>query len=206
MRIKKIVVGLSAVLAVAGVAACSSGAANSSAQPQVAVAAEMATQSTVKAAPTTTTATSTTTVAPTTTVPTRPTTKAPAPQTTAPQANAVSAGVPCSAAAVACVDLSARKAWLLQDGKVVYGPVSIMPGRPGWPTPVGTFHVLFKDANYFSHEFQVPMPDAVFFYPGIAFHVGSLSEHSHGCVHLSRTSALTFFHDLSAGDEVQVVR
>jgi lipoprotein-anchoring transpeptidase ErfK/SrfK len=81
-----------------------------------------------------------------------------------------------------------------------------MSGRRGWPTPVGTFHVSFKDADYFSHEFKVPMPDAVFFYPGIAFHQGSLYEHSHGCIHLSRTSASKFFHTLKAGDEVQVVR
>ncbi|HEX5402001.1 MAG TPA: L,D-transpeptidase [Pseudonocardiaceae bacterium] len=114
--------------------------------------------------------------------------------------------MPCSTAAKACVDLSAHKAWLVSDGKIVYGPVSIMPGRVGWRTPTGTFHVTFKDANYFSHEFQVPMPDAVFFYPGIAFHVGSLVEHSHGCIHLSRTSASKFFHALSAGDEVQVVQ
>jgi lipoprotein-anchoring transpeptidase ErfK/SrfK len=80
-----------------------------------------------------------------------------------------------------------------------------MSGRTGWPTPVGTFHVEFKDADYFSHEFKVPMPDSVFFYPGIAFHEGSLYEHSHGCIHLSRTSASKFFHTLHVGDEVQVV-
>jgi lipoprotein-anchoring transpeptidase ErfK/SrfK len=114
-------------------------------------------------------------------------------------------GVPCSAAAKACVDLSARKAWLVRNGKVVFGPVSIMPGRVGWRTPTGTFHVQFKDANYFSHEFQVPMPDSVFFASGIAFHVGSLSVHSHGCVHLSQRSASTFFHTLKVGDEVQVL-
>jgi lipoprotein-anchoring transpeptidase ErfK/SrfK len=109
-------------------------------------------------------------------------------------------------AAKACVDLSARRAWLVDDGKIVYGPVKIMSGRTGWPTPVGTFHVEFKSAHYVSHEFHVPMPDSVFFYPGIAFHEGSLYVHSHGCIHLSSTSASKFFHTLSTGDEVQVVR
>jgi lipoprotein-anchoring transpeptidase ErfK/SrfK len=206
--IRKIVVGLSAVIAVGALAACSAGASSSSASPQVAVAADTASQDNVPASSTsdpTTTAVPTT--APPTTTPPKTTTPAAPPVTKAPvvQAAAKAPSVPCSAAARACVDLSARKAWLVRDGKIIYGPVSIMPGRVGWRTPTGTFHVEFKDANYFSHEFQVPMPDSVFFYPGIAFHVGSLVVHSHGCVHLSRTSASTFFHTLSVGDEVQVV-
>lgn len=208
MRVKKIVVGLAAVLAVAGVAACSSGAAGSSATPQVAVAADVAgqTMSTAKAPATAPHTVQTTTAAkPTTTVPTRPNTTAPA-LAPAAQATAKPAGVPCSMAATACVDLSTSRAWLLRDGKVIYGPVPVMAGRRGWPTPVGTFHVEYKDINYFSREFQAPMPYAVFFYPGVAFHVGSLRVHSHGCVHLSRSAAVTFFHDLSVGNEVQVVR
>jgi lipoprotein-anchoring transpeptidase ErfK/SrfK len=201
--IRKIVVGLSAVIAVGALAACSAGASSSAASPQVAVAADTASQAN---APGTSTSDPTTTAPPTTTTPKTTAPVAP-PVTKAPvvQAAAKSPGVPCSAAARACVDISARKAWLMRNGKVIYGPVSIMPGRVGWRTPTGTFHVEFKDANYFSHEFQVPMPDAVFFQPGIAFHVGSLVEHSHGCVHLSRASASTFFHTLSVGDEVQVV-
>jgi lipoprotein-anchoring transpeptidase ErfK/SrfK len=198
---QRIVVGLSAVIAAVGLAACSTGSPSSSAAPKIAVAADLATQTT---APSTVDPTTTTVPVTTTTT----TTPKPVPTTTkAPVTKAVSKpSVPCSAAAKACVDLSRGKAWLVSDGKIVYGPVSIMSGRQGWPTPVGTFHVSFKDADYFSHEFKVPMPDAVFFYPGIAFHEGSLYEHSHGCVHLSRTSASKFFHTLEAGDEVQVVR
>jgi lipoprotein-anchoring transpeptidase ErfK/SrfK len=200
---KKIVVGLSAVIALGALAACSSG--TTSASPQIAVAADTASH---------TSAPLTSTVDPTTVPTTTKTTPPPASTTTkkvAPKAPVVKVaakkapGVPCSAAAKACVDLSARKAWLVRNGKVVFGPVSIMPGRVGWRTPTGTFHVQFKDANYFSHEFQVPMPDSVFFASGIAFHVGSLSVHSHGCVHLSQKSASTFFHTLKVGDEVQVL-
>ncbi len=208
MRINKIVVGLFAVIAVGGgIAACSSGTGDSAASQHIAVAADLSTQTTKPAAPSTSDPVTTAPPTTTTTLPTTtpPVTTKPVPVTTKP-AKAAVASVPCSAAAKACVDLSARKAWLVDDGKIVYGPVSIMSGRTGWPTPVGTFHVTFKDADYFSHEFKVPMPDAVFFYPGIAFHVGSLYEHSHGCIHLSRTSASTFFHSLTSGDEVQVVR
>jgi hypothetical protein len=120
-------------------------------------------------------------------------------------------GVPCAAAAAAagtasCVDLSAHKAWLLEGGKVVYGPVPMLPGRPSNPTPTGTFHVLSKEKMHLSKEFDnAEMPNSVFFYPGDAFHTGSLSVYSHGCLHLSAGASLKFFNTLNIGDVVQVV-
>jgi lipoprotein-anchoring transpeptidase ErfK/SrfK len=123
----------------------------------------------------------------------------------APQAQSP-AGVPCGPAAKACVSIATRQAWIVENGHVVLGPVSIMPGRPGYRTPVGTFHVLSKVANFWSTEFNAPMPDSVFFYPGVAFHIGSLSVPSHGCIHLSASSGAAFFNDMSIGDEVQVLQ
>jgi lipoprotein-anchoring transpeptidase ErfK/SrfK len=105
------------------------------------------------------------------------------------------------------VDLSAHKAWLLDAGKVIYGPVPIMPGKKGSTTPLGTFHVIGKEKLHLSKEFDnAPMPNSVFFYPGDAFHTGSLANYSNGCVHLSSTASLRFFNTLPMGDEVQVVR
>lgn len=49
------------------------------------------------------------------------------------------------------------------------------------------------------------MPYSVFFNGGDAFHEGSLSVPSHGCVHLSQTAAAEFYADLQPGDVVQVV-
>jgi lipoprotein-anchoring transpeptidase ErfK/SrfK len=49
------------------------------------------------------------------------------------------------------------------------------------------------------------MPYSVFFNGGIAFHQGSLSVESHGCIHLSRGAAETYYNFLSVGDTVQVV-
>jgi lipoprotein-anchoring transpeptidase ErfK/SrfK len=166
--------------------------------------------------------TSSTTAAPTTTsaTPTPSTTK-PAPTSTTakpkpkpkpkPAAPASDPGVPCAAAAAAsgtaaCVDISAHKAWILQGGKVVYGPVPMLPGRKGYATPTGTFHVLSKEKVHLSKEFDnAPMPNSVFFYPGDAFHTGSLSVYSHGCIHLSASASLKFFTTLHVGDVVQVV-
>jgi lipoprotein-anchoring transpeptidase ErfK/SrfK len=115
-------------------------------------------------------------------------------------------GVPCDAGAAACVDLSANQAWLLASGKVAVGPVPITTGRPGHETPPGVFHVQYKDIDHLSREFDdAPMPYSVFFNSGIAFHEGSLTALSHGCVHLSSSAAQSFFAGLAVGDVVQVV-
>ncbi|WP_436493770.1 L,D-transpeptidase [Actinokineospora sp. HUAS TT18] len=157
--------------------------------------------------------TTTTTVAPTTTTTT--TTKPPVTTTTKPKPKPTtttkppaqpSEGTPCKATAAACIDLSANQSWLLKDGKVVYGPVPITHGRPGYRTPVGTFKVGWKDIDHKSSQFNnAPMPYSVFFNGGIAFHAGSLKVQSHGCIHLSNAAAQKYYNFLPVGAIVQVV-
>jgi lipoprotein-anchoring transpeptidase ErfK/SrfK len=107
----------------------------------------------------------------------------------------------------ACIDLAHNKAWLLRNGIVEYGPVPITSGKSGYRTPVGTFRVLSKERLHLSRAFDdAPMPYSVFFIPGIAFHQGSLSVPSHGCIHLSKAAAVRFFGSLARGDVVQAVR
>lgn len=113
---------------------------------------------------------------------------------------------PCAPAARACVDLSANRSWLLQNGRVTYGPVPITSGRPGFRTPPGTFTVASKRRDHVSSIYDAEMPWSVFFNGGVAFHEGSLSVTSHGCIHLSPEAAETYFSGLSVGDVVQVVR
>jgi len=114
----------------------------------------------------------------------------------------------CPAAASACVDLSDDLTWLQSDGRVTYGPVRMEPGPPGTPhaTPRGTFRVQWKaGVNYISTEYDEPMPYAVFFAPGgVAFHGGSLTNASHGCVHLDTGSARYYHDHLPIGAEVVV--
>ncbi|WP_206789392.1 L,D-transpeptidase [Amycolatopsis sp. MtRt-6] len=135
----------------------------------------------------------------------------PKPKPTPKPAPKPTADVPCAAAAAApgtaaCVDISAHKAWLLQGGKVIYGPVPMLPGRKGYETPTGKFRVLSKEKMHLSKQFDnAEMPNSVFFYPGDAFHTGSLSVYSHGCIHLSPSASLKFFNTLRIGDVVQVV-
>lgn len=206
MRLKKIVLGLSAVAAAAVLAACSSGTNASGGSPTLA-----ANTGTSSASQSSTAATTTTTVAPTTTTTTtQPTTTTRPPVTTTKpkppvQVNETAAEVPCSITTGACVSLSEHKAWLLNDGQIVYGPVHAEGGRTGWSTPIGTFAVQYKAEHYVSKEFNAPMPFAVFFLPGIALHEGSATTPSHGCVHLSASAAQTFFHDMSSGEAVQIV-
>lgn len=144
------------------------------------------------------------TAAPTAT-PTPSATPAPTP-TPAPPPPTNVAGTPCSSNASACVDLASNQAWLVQGGEVQYGPVPITSGRKGFRTSTGTFRVSFRSRDHVSSIYDAEMPYSVFFNGGVAFHQGSLSEKSHGCIHLSRKAASTFFDSLSRGDVVQVVR
>ena len=112
----------------------------------------------------------------------------------------------CPPAALACADLRDHLTWLQSRGQITYGPVRMEPGGPADPTPRGNFHVAWKAGpHYVSTSFGIPIPYAVFFAPGgIAFHAGSLTRSSHGCVHLSLPSARYYHDHLPEGAEVAV--
>ena len=187
MRIRRALIGLSTLVTAAVLTACSA----TSGTGDVRLAADTPSAPQATSTPSTS-ATST---------------PAPAKTKAAPAKPAMAAGVPCTITAKACVSISDKQAWLLDDGKIVYGPVKIMPGKKGSTTPVGTWHVLYKEKMHLSHEFDnAEMPNSVFFYDGDAFHEGSLSKYSNGCVHLSNAASLKFFSTLEMGDEVQVIR
>jgi len=143
---------------------------------------------------------------PSTTKPAAPVAPPPTRSAVPKQSAAKAPGVPCSAAAVACVDLSRQLAWFVRDGKVMRGPVKVATGRSGYGTEVGTFHVFRKNRMWYSTIYNnAPMPYSVFFDGGEAFHEGSVYVRSHGCVHLSAGNAAWVFNFLHIGDEVQVV-
>ena len=134
------------------------------------------------------------------------------PAAQAARAQALAGGTPCSVGARACVDLESQQAWLIDQGKVVRGPVKISSGGNGAETPIGhSLRVYRKEADYKSTESRLPngqpapMPWSVFFEDGgIAFHAGAPSRASAGCVHLGPADALAFFNFLQVGDHVQV--
>lgn len=121
------------------------------------------------------------------------------------QGNGIPANNQCPSTATACVDLTDNLTWIQSDGAVTYGPVKMLAGKSGARTPTGTFHVYLKQKMHYSKEFNnAPMPYSVFFVGGVAFHEGSLSNPSAGCVHLSQSSAVQFYQLLSNGDTVYV--
>ena len=114
----------------------------------------------------------------------------------------------CPSAAAACVDLARHLTWLQSDGTVTFGPVRMEPGPAGSAnaTPRGTFTVLWKGGpNVVSNIYNEPMPWAVQFTSGgVAFHAGSLTLPSHGCVHLTMANAHYYNEHLPIGAEVVV--
>jgi hypothetical protein len=134
-----------------------------------------------------------------------PTTTVTTPPEPEPQ-RAIAPTPPCGPEIRACVSLSQNLAWLMRDGVVEHGPVPITHGRAGEETPVGFFKVAWKDAEHTSTIYRTPMPHSVFFASGgIAFHEGSLTEESHGCVHLAPDVAKIFFDALQVRAAVQIV-
>ena len=131
------------------------------------------------------------------------------------------------------IDLAAQKAFLLQDGKIVYeSPIS--SGRPGHPTPAGNFQVLEKDDNHLSTLYgkivddaghtivrdadadmrvpkgakflQAPMKHFLRFDGSNGMHSGYLPGYpaSHGCVRMPDVEANLFFSIAEVGTPVRV--
>jgi hypothetical protein len=123
---------------------------------------------------------------------------------TGPEVSAAPSGSPCSAAALACVECPTGLAPARRHCHLWASPGG---DRQGQRTDrSGTFHVTWKDLHHRSSEFHnAPMPYSVFFNGGDAFHQGSVTVRSNGCVHLTQPAAQTFYNTLHVGDEVQVV-
>lgn len=112
---------------------------------------------------------------------------------------------PCPRTAAACVDLDGNRAWLQSGERLSYGPVRMSHGMAGWETPRGTYQVTRKVRHEVSRLFDnAPMPYAVYFVGGIAFHEGDPTVESHGCIRLDQPAAATFFDRLEVGDTVVV--
>src|SRR5688500_7038820 len=150
MRVRKLIVG-AAVAAAAVLSACSSPSEPvdlTAGQQNVPVATETASTPPSKPATSSSAPTSSSTSSSTPTTP-KTTPKPPASKTTTPKPKPEpSKEAPCSTAAKACIKLSTNQSWLMEGGKVVYGPVPITHGRKGYPTPPGSFRVTFKNKNH----------------------------------------------------------
>ena len=95
-------------------------------------------------------------------------------------------------------DLGSQRVTVIEDGKAKYTwPIS--SGRRGFATATGTFHPQWASKMHYSRQYEfAPMPNAVFFHRGMAFHgtsaVGLLgTPASHGCVRLAPSNAALLF-------------
>jgi lipoprotein-anchoring transpeptidase ErfK/SrfK len=95
-------------------------------------------------------------------------------------------------------DLAAQRLTVVENHKVKYvWPIS--SGRAGFATASGTFRVQWMTRMWHSRQYEwAPMPHAMFFNRGTAFHgtsaVGMLGRPaSHGCVRLAPANAARLF-------------
>jgi lipoprotein-anchoring transpeptidase ErfK/SrfK len=83
----------------------------------------------------------------------------------------------------------------LGEGIGRYGDMefSIRGGSTQFPTPTGAFQIEWKSRNWWSKQWDAPMPYAMFFRNGSAIHVGSMNGYSHGCVRVNESTARQLF-------------
>jgi len=95
-------------------------------------------------------------------------------------------------------DLGAQRLTVVENGKPKY-TWAISSGRRGFATPTGSFQPMWAAKMWYSRQYEyAPMPNAVFFHHGTAFHgtsaVGLLGQPaSHGCVRLAPGNAAALF-------------
>jgi lipoprotein-anchoring transpeptidase ErfK/SrfK len=99
---------------------------------------------------------------------------------------------------VLAADLKAQLLTVEENGEVVYvWPIS--SGRAGYATKTGTFRPLWTSRMHYSRQYDLsPMPHAVFFNKGAAFHgtreVRYLGRPaSHGCIRLAPANAARLY-------------
>jgi lipoprotein-anchoring transpeptidase ErfK/SrfK len=95
-------------------------------------------------------------------------------------------------------DLRTQRLTVIEDGKPRHTWL-ISSGRAGFATQTGTFRPQWASRLWHSRQYDdAPMPHAVFFHRGMAFHattaVGMLGKPaSHGCIRLSAVNAALLF-------------
>ena len=95
-------------------------------------------------------------------------------------------------------DLAAQQLTVLEHDAVVnVWPIS--SGMDGYPTPTGSFQPKSANRMWYSRQYNwTPMPYAVFFSRGVAFHGTDATSRlgtsaSHGCIRLATSNAAELF-------------
>ncbi|MFR9676324.1 L,D-transpeptidase family protein [Streptomyces sp. TR06-5] len=113
-------------------------------------------------------------------------------------------GCPDRDGVVACMALSRQLMWVEEGGEIVFGPVPIRSGKPGYETRTG-WHTIFRRVRHeHSTLYNSPMPFSQYFDGGQALH-GVYDDlytgpGSHGCVNLRYEDAQRLWKVLAKGD------
>jgi len=106
------------------------------------------------------------------------------------------------------VDLRRQMISVFRGGHEI-GTAVIVYGAEGMQSPIGSFKILNKDADYHSRSYDAPMPYSMFITnTGIALHGSPMSSRraTHGCIGLPVGFAKLLFAAAQRGDTVEVVR
>jgi peptidoglycan hydrolase-like protein with peptidoglycan-binding domain len=101
-----------------------------------------------------------------------------------------------------------RQVALLINNNQVVRTIAVSSGKPGTPTPPGSYRVYAKFTRWWSVPFREWLPWAIPFVGGIAFHefqVVPPYPASHGCVRQSYTVARWTYNFASVGMPVRVL-
>ena len=88
------------------------------------------------------------------------------------------------------------------------GTAVILYGTDGKPTPTGSFSVLEKKADYFSHSYHAPMPYMLrLTSDGVAIHGSNVRQGhaTHGCIGIPLDFARLLFGAAGKGDPVFIL-
>lgn len=105
------------------------------------------------------------------------------------------------------VNLSNQRAWVMKQGRII-NSTSVSTGRAGYSTPAGRYVITDKHKSHTSTLYHVAMPWFMRLNCGaIGLHSGYVTGRpaSHGCIRLPYEKAREFFHQVTVGDEVEIV-
>lgn len=105
------------------------------------------------------------------------------------------------------IDLKLQLLSVFRDGHEIGSSVIIF-GTDGKATPTGSFSILEKDADHYSHTYDAPMPYSLrLTSDGVAIHGSDVREGNatHGCIGLPLEFAKLLFFAANKGDLVVIV-
>lgn len=105
------------------------------------------------------------------------------------------------------IDLAQQILSVFRDGHEI-GSAVILYGTDGKPTPTGSFTILEKNPDYYSHSYHAPMPYMLrLTKDGVAIHGSNVREGwaTHGCIGVPLGFARLLFGVAKKGDPVVIL-